>query len=670
MNQPILLFQGGGGLKLLFFLSFLLVSYAGKIAAQTAFMTEYQPSQVSMTTLLTTRFNALKNDPRNQNAKIVATSDVRLTQANGKLSFLLPGLPDSLHAEATLISDDASGFTWSGKILNQPGYVSFLKLNGLTSGFIQVGTHFYEILPMTSNYQFLVERKSGSEKGCGSPGVTTTPPPGPGPNYCTYPTDENAYNTCPALIYVLLVITPAAKTYILNNYGSINDFVLQGQNQINLAFANSDIPNKEVAIKWIEKNLTQQNLSLSNPSDITLDRLALPGLLEPERTTYKADVAFLITDQAYGNAAGAVYDFGPSQSKAYGIVEAPYFISDYVVSHELGHLLGCHHNWPVTLGDDADGICAHAYRWIKDYGPTESGELYEVEESWMTLLGIPVFTSVDYLITPGDYYIRFPATANTRILHYSNPAVPYDGEATGVAAGYIANNARQIRNTACEVSTFFASQDLSIFIRTSNCSTVPFTFTADIVSPAPGLPGQGPYTVTWYWNTSGNFNPAFSGTETYLGTGQSWTVSPHPYCYKYWVKCKMVAADGTTVVRFKKIDLTPVYCFCQGSAPGDPPKERSAETSTAKNGDALVVYPNPVASGTITLEDRTLPYAEMQALVSDLSGRTVRKLPAVFDANGQAHLLLGALPDGLYTLWLHGTSTDVPRHLKFVISKN
>jgi len=195
-----------GGVNLLFLC--LLTFTLQQLPAQTAFIAEYQATQIGLTTAQMTRYQLLQNDPRNLSTRLVATADVRSKQVDGVLSFLLPGLADSLHVEATLIHDDASGFTWSGKILDKelPGYASFLHKNGMISGFIQAGTHFYELMPMGTNYQSLVERRSGTKKGCGSPGNVTSPP-GPGPDYCTPGGD--AYN--PVRLFLTTAVRPSCR---------------------------------------------------------------------------------------------------------------------------------------------------------------------------------------------------------------------------------------------------------------------------------------------------------------------------------------------------------------------------------------------------------------------------------------------------------------------------
>ena len=112
-----------------------------------------------MSTAEYARFTALQDTTASCNVKIIATSDIRINQPNDTIFFKLPGQSDTIWAEASLISDDSViGFQWSGKLLNRLGYISLLYHNGLTSGYIQSGYDYYELMPMNTTYQFFVRR--------------------------------------------------------------------------------------------------------------------------------------------------------------------------------------------------------------------------------------------------------------------------------------------------------------------------------------------------------------------------------------------------------------------------------------------------------------------------------------------------------------------------------
>lgn len=356
--------------------------------AQTPLFTAYQSSQVQMTSVENARYLALQDSSISLSVKIVSTADIRTTQPNDTIFFRLPGIADTIWAEASLISNDSiSGFHWSGKLLNKIGYIALWYRNGLVAGFIQEGYHFYELMPLNTTYQFLVKRNNTEIKGCGLP-ATATSPPEPGPDKCTYPTEHDNYNTCPALISVLFVVTEEAKDWILNNgFGSIDAYILATQATVNQAFYNSDIPNKEIRTMWIEKDVSD-DLSQS----IEIDRFLPPILIGSERAQYKADVAILLTNQDYGLAGGASTNFDPSIDEAFAIVEVPNALPQYYVAHELGHLIGCRHNWFYDFGNDDENTCAHGKRKIPVPIPIIYNQINEVD-TWMTVMGIPAPTS-------------------------------------------------------------------------------------------------------------------------------------------------------------------------------------------------------------------------------------------------------------------------------------
>ena len=200
------------------------------------------------------RYANLTDTAYSQSVHIVSLADIRQTQPNDTVFFQLPGRLDTLWAEATMVTDNPSdGFIWSGRLLNHPGYLAFLIRNGLTAGFLQEAGDFYELTPLDSTYQFWTRRKHTALAGCGTPEDTTTYTEPPGPDYCSLPLGVDTFNTCPALISVLLVLTNEGKKWILEHFGNIDTYVALGQITVNMAFGNSAIPNKEVRVKWIEQ---------------------------------------------------------------------------------------------------------------------------------------------------------------------------------------------------------------------------------------------------------------------------------------------------------------------------------------------------------------------------------------------------------------------------------
>ncbi len=334
------------------------------------------------------RYDALQDTEVNKSVKIVSTADVRAGQWSDTISFRLPGRSDTLLAEAMTITDDSlAGFIWSGKLLNAPGYISLLYRNNQTAGFVQIQEDFYELTPLDTTYQFLTERNNDELKGCADTSSTLPPPDSVGPSYCNLPVNYDSYNTCPALVSVLLVVTPQAKDWVLSHYGgSMDIFALLGASTVNIAFYNSDIPNKEIRVQWVD--LEPSDTSMLSPSsnpNIDFDASILPNFLDSYRDGNKTDIAVLLTNRGYDGIAGAVTEIGPSSDKAFAVIEAPYFLSQYAFAHELGHLFGCRHNWPYDAGNNSESICAHAKRWIEMPDPIAYDDLNKIDHTWITL---------------------------------------------------------------------------------------------------------------------------------------------------------------------------------------------------------------------------------------------------------------------------------------------
>ncbi|MCC6461573.1 MAG: T9SS type A sorting domain-containing protein, partial [Saprospiraceae bacterium] len=637
--KTFLISSRGGGLICLTFLSI-------SLPDQSSFFTEYSPNQIQFDSSSWAQYQALLDTTYSKSVKIVSVDDLRSTQSSGILVFQLPGSTDTLVAEANSVDENERvQFSWWGQLQNYQGYVYFNISDGLTSGYITKGKEFYEILPFDSLHQFFVQRNRAiGLEGCGIAPDTNPPPDstGPDPNQCDYDPD---YNTCPALISVLVIADEGGQQFTQNIWGGLGFMVRLGEAMTNQAFYNSDIPNKEVRVSYILKN----GFSFNPNFNFLLDLEELRTWSSAERAAHKADIVVLLTGEHYPTAGGiATLDGAPAPDKAFAIIEADDFISQAAFPHELGHLFGCRHNWSVNLGNDNTEVCAHAFRHYTLGPPPHEWEL-PTASSWRTIVGVPI---------PDETYIEigedvYQWNEEGFIMHYSNPAVKYYGTPTGRSTGYIANNAQQIRNTGCSVAEHFPSQELAAFIRYSPTGCSPNkTFSVDIIEPETGLPGVPPYTVEWYWNRSGIFDYPDPSTAL-LGTGASISLTAHPACPQYWVKCIVRSSDWVTVSRIIKVNLGR-DCECEVDAPPIP--DDRGQALLEKN--IMEVYPNPTADGRINvrLSGYTGP---VRFELFDIHGRVVFSGAGSIEAGMPLPLGLPTLPAGVYALRLL-EAADIP----------
>jgi hypothetical protein len=628
--------------------------------------TVHNPNLVSLTTAETTKFNALVSQEGSQNVKLVSTSDVRNIQVNGRIRFLLPDIPgDTLVADAALISEK-NGYTWSATLADAKGYATFIYQGGMTFGYIQYASSFYELLPLNTQYQTLVKRNIDPDKGCAD-GSDDEGIIGPG-SECDFPVTFNFYNTCPAVVSVLFVITNEAKNWITANYGSNNAFVAAAQATVNQAFVNSDIPNKTVIISWVEADLSG---ALSFEKNIEADRLNLSNFIGTYRDAAQADMAALITNQGYTEAVGAVMDFGPDFFTAFMLIEAPYAVANYTFAHEFGHLIGCRHNWPIDYGNDNEPICAHAKRYFEPPAViyyNDPNFIHQVN-SWTTILGIrapqpPI--SITIKDETGEYLAQ--VVDDYRILHYSNPEVYYGQEMTGRPADddYPANNAAFIRNDACTVADFFPTQDLNVFIASDAPSPldpcIDPVFTAEVVQPAEGLPGQGPYSYTWYLSTNGQFPTGSTpvGTSYELNFGEH-----HPACNVYWLKVVVSSPDGVVVSTIRKITLPPVCC----TTPGVKDRNDDSQTVIDVNEQDLFVFPNPVSGDFLRVKSAKAQSHWAPCSIVNALGQSLVQTQLEFDTEGSGYLPVRYLPNGLYYLNIQMNSGAIISK-KFIINNH
>ncbi len=564
----------------------------------------------------TLQYFALSDTSYSRSAQLISLTDVREVQENVILKFFLPDAPgDTLIAEAALIKDHPeTGFSWSGNLISGGhGYAIFRIKDHRQSAFISVDGRQYEIVALTDNIQALVKKNQDFSlvNNCG----VQLPQDITFEENCAYTPD---YNDCHALIDILIVVDPEAADEIEQTHGTVDAYLAFADLIINLAFWNSDIPNKEVAVKWIEMG----GFNYSPPSDPLgifkdADEFALFAENSNLRSLHNVDVVFLLTIERYPSFGGAVNEIGPNINAAFGIVETSSFYTIHAFAHEVGHIFGCRHQW----GSDDTDVCAHGHFQVNLFPPFP-GQTEGSGTIWRTLLATPLSVQNPVYVDPQG--ITYVLDNQGAILHYSNPDIDYAGTPTGNILPKTENNAQQIRNAGCIVSSFLPSSVLDVEI-TKSISCQSATFSAEAIPPGVNSLGQPPYYYTWHWSPDGVFGLNVLINNKF-GTTQTATITSTPVCPVYWARCTVSSSDSIFITRIFQVNLSNYHCDCSLEIP---PDEHSV--TVVSEDERIQIRPNP-AGDYIQLFADKFP-EKVNYDIIDSWGRVIRKGTFTSDKN-------------------------------------
>lgn len=368
------------------------------------------------------------------------------------------------------------------------------------------------------------------------------------------------------------------------------------------------------------------------------------------RDTYAADVAIMITGNAYGGYCGVASAIYASESSAFALATNSCATGYYTFGHELGHLQGARHN-PETDGSTSPFPYGHG----KYYQPAR----------WRTVMS--------YNCSGGC----------TRIPYWSNPNVTYGGVSMGDTS--TRHNARVLSETAATLASFRnpAVTPVASVVATPTGSTTvgstggPLLFDLSF-SNTSGADFTGVYWVLATLPNGNPFGPVFGPTALNLADGATVTeslignVPPR------------APAGGYTVTAYvgpsypDEIDDTSSFAFTKSASvtgPDDAAVRSSAEAVTwhmdnlarglstetvmpdaqvgASEVFALETYPSPLV-GRATAAF-TLPVeADVRLEVYDVLGRRlVVVAEGAYDTGRHEVTLTSAgLPSGVYVLRL------------------
>ena len=223
-------------------------------------------------------------------------------------------------------------------------------------------------------------------------------------------------------IDVMVVYTPAAKTWANTSGGGINNVINQAVQNGQLALDNSVTDMTIQLVHSAEIAYTE-----SGDSSTDLDRLTdtSDGYMDSvhqSRNTYGADLVDLLTYvEDTGGIGWLLNTTAGSPDYAFSISRVQQAGWAYTVIHEMGHNMGCHHRKDQAV-QPGPGLYSYSagWRWVDATGTHCSVMSYE--------------------------------EVGSRVAHFSNPSITYQGVATGDAVD--GDNARGLRNIKGVISNY------------------------------------------------------------------------------------------------------------------------------------------------------------------------------------------------------------------------
>ncbi len=244
---------------------------------------------------------------------------------------------------------------------------------------------------------------------------------------------------------ILVVYTPAARSQA-GGTTAMQALVNLAVDAANIAYENSQINMRLRLVHKAEISYTE-----SGSKGIDLERLTYNDSYMESifalRNTYGADLVCLMVHYTSGCGTGWLWD-NPGDDFtdwAFSVVVGDCAAAYYSLAHEAGHNMGCAHATPEA---------------------TQGEGLYNYSMGWR--------------FAANTYRTVMAYSPGTRIQHFSNPDINYDGYPTGVPVAYSnrAHNALSINNAASSIVNW----------RTHTVAYTPPTAQNDNAATQPGIP--------------------------------------------------------------------------------------------------------------------------------------------------------------------------------------
>ncbi len=317
--------------------------------------------------------------------------------------------------------DQAGAGVWTGGIEGEPGGTFIMVRRGdAAAGSIHSSAGSFRIRPAPGGGYAAIQLDEARLPGCAAQPDAFIPPAGGG-------IAGGAPSTCAdgSQVDVLILYTSVARA-AMGSQAAIEAEIALFVAAANLGYSNSQI-GSQLNLVYVDETAYNENGTYSEH----LNRLRTPsdGFMDEAhllRYLHQADLVGLIVND--GENCGQAYLMPElaTSSEELAFSVTTWWCDDYVLAHELGHNEGCCH----ACGDGGGCGCGGLFS-------------YSVGHRYFGNSGTQRRTIMAY--PPGQ-----------RIPYFSNPAVFFDGQPTGVPVGQPneANNALTINTTISTVASY------------------------------------------------------------------------------------------------------------------------------------------------------------------------------------------------------------------------
>ncbi|MGD8483026.1 MAG: zinc-dependent metalloprotease family protein, partial [Gammaproteobacteria bacterium] len=342
--------------------------------------------------------------------------------AYARLQLRLPGVGSAI-AQRKRVAESQGRVTWVGEFEGLPGsMVSLTASDGVVAGFLDDGEKIFELGPGPGGLHRIYEIDADGLPGFGHPSAPE-------------PVGESSGDTGPvtaaaSIVQDLLVVyTPASR----QRYGGSDPTPVENRIISAVQAANQAYQNSALDLQLNIVYLGETNYAETGDMSVSLDHLRLTSdgnmdEVHALRDQYGADLVALISEDS--NYCGIAYVMSSDSTSfapwAVGVTWSS-CLTNQTLAHEIGHNQGNMHD---RANSSREGVYPYSFGFRR----------CETD-------GLGFRTVMSYNCSGG-----------TRVAHFSNPDVTYNGFPTGIDhetdPANSADAVRSMANTAATVAAF------------------------------------------------------------------------------------------------------------------------------------------------------------------------------------------------------------------------